>query len=129
MPTTYAQRRLQQILAEGGNRIEAHRQVQKLERLQQARLLHVYVFPAREFVKIGIAGDPHNRWRKLHTGNPLLEAATFISPAVRYARSIELAAHLELATYRVGDSEWFKCNRHFAAEVVQQLLDKKQGCI
>jgi hypothetical protein len=34
---------------------------------------HVYIFAAREYVKVGVTSDPVGRWQQIRCGNPLLE--------------------------------------------------------
>lgn len=83
----------------------------------------VYVFPAGEFVKVGMAIDPEERWLTIRVGNPQLESPLYVSGWTYECRKIEKAAHKALASYR-ADGEWFKCNRYFAAEVVRQIFEE-----
>jgi len=82
----------------------------------------VYVFPSREYVKIGISRNADERWSELRTANPFLEPAVFVSELIKGARKIEESAHAFLHPYRVT-GEWFKCSRYLAVEVVKTLID------
>lgn len=91
---------------------------------RSGRHCHVYVFPAREYVKIGIAVDPKDRWSTIRTANPLLEVPLYVSERLKHARLVEKAAHQALAAYRIDGSEWFRCNRFLAVEVVIQTVER-----
>lgn len=87
----------------------------------------IYIFAAREYVKVGISNDPERRWKVMRIGNPLLEPAIYVSQASGVAWRFENMIHKALAKYRVVNDrrstgrEWFKCNRYFAIEVAKQI--------
>jgi hypothetical protein len=96
-----------------------------VERQKHRGFACVYVFPAREFVKVGMAIDPHERWCAIKVGNPLLEKPLYVSGWIHDCGIVEKAAHKALSAYRY-DGEWFRCNKYFAAEVVRQIFDAHQ---
>src|SRR6185437_3330340 len=108
-----------QRMAELGLQVHDDRRPGKLKNPQRCC---VYVFPAREYVKIGMAMNAAQRWSELRTGNPLLESAAFVSEPLRNARKVEALCHERLAGYRVPGTEWFRCNRHLAVETVRQVI-------
>jgi len=102
-----------------------HKRAAALEKRLKKRLgdTRVYVFPSRQFVKIGIAVDIAERWSRLRCGNPMLEPALYVSTPMKSAAKIEKAAHEALARYRVKGTEWFRCNRYLAVETVRLLAE------
>lgn len=86
---------------------------------------HIYVIPAREFVKIGVSLNPVFRWRSLSSGNPLIEPILYLSDNLQGAYPLEKRIHSELEAYRVvgnGCREWFKCDREFAVETTKRVI-------
>jgi hypothetical protein len=90
------------------------------ERMAAAKAAHVYVMQAGEHFKIGITADLDDRWRKVKTGNPLLDAVMHVIPRTVYAAWIEQEAHRLLSEFQVA-GEWFSCDLRVALEVIQQL--------
>ncbi|HXR93742.1 MAG TPA: GIY-YIG nuclease family protein [Steroidobacteraceae bacterium] len=86
----------------------------------------VYVFAAREFVKIGVSVDPMDRWKAILTANPMLEDPIFISQPVPYAFEAESMSHRVLRPYlcKAGVArEWFNCDCNLAVETVKVQLE------
>lgn len=83
---------------------------------------HVYVFAAREYVKVGVTNDPVGRWHQIRGGNPLLEPPFHVTQKkYPYAYKLERAIHEALKAYRVPRTEWFKCNRYLALEIARLI--------
>lgn len=124
----HVDQRLLEISTEQGSLAPILRHRERLFRKANRDHCCVYVFAAREYVKIGIAIDPKDRWGTIKTGNPLLEPPVYVSPRMDHARRIERLAHAALEAHRCS-GEWFKCNRYYAAEIVKQLCEenKKQA--
>lgn len=124
----YTQQRLREIAEESGDFSPVLRW-HKVQRERERRALlrgpaRVYVIPAREFVKIGIATDIEERWRTIRTGNPLVERPFYVSEPQRGARELEKRAHAALAAYRVESTEWFRCSKSLAAETIRQVIEE-----
>jgi hypothetical protein len=95
-------------------------------RKQPAR--QIYVMPAREYLKIGMAIDPAARWRTLSSANPFIELPIYVSRSMASARMAEREIHRRLRQYQVlsaiAGREWFSCSRQLAIEIATQVTDE-----
>lgn len=96
-----------------------------LQKQVAVRWGHIYVIPAREFVKVGISLNPVKRWNALYCGNPMLEPMIYMSPCLKYARSVEGQIHSALQQYIVSGScrEWFRCDRALAVSTAKRFAE------
>jgi hypothetical protein len=82
--------------------------------------LHVYIMEADGKVKIGITGNPDDRWRKIGVGNPGLSPMMYLTPRTSFAQWIERESHRRLQEFSVG-GEWFGCDISVAVATIKEL--------
>lgn len=82
----------------------------------------VYVFGARELVKIGMTQHSvYRRWHGIKSANPWLEQPLYVTgPLLGNVVNVERACHAELKQYHVT-GEWFECDRALAIETVKRI--------
>lgn len=90
------------------------------ERRRTNVALHVYIMVAEGKLKIGITGNPDDRWRKIGVGNPGLSPLMHLTPRTAFAKWIELEAHRRLKAFSVG-GEWFNCDVSVAIATIKEL--------
>jgi hypothetical protein len=92
----------------------------RYERRRTNVALHVYIMVAEGRVKIGITGNPDDRWRKIGVGNPGLSPLMYLTPRTAFAEWIERESHRRLQAYSVG-GEWFNCDISVAVATIKEL--------
>lgn len=92
----------------------------RYERRKTNLALHVYIMVAEGKLKIGITGNPDDRWRKMWTGNPDLSPLMHLTPKTALAQWIEREAHRRLEKFSVG-GEWFNCDLAVAVATIKEL--------
>lgn len=76
----------------------------------------VYLIEAGEYLKVGVALNPHKRIRDLQVANPEpLRLVAVMEPSTHDAATMERHIHFVLSEYRVG-GEWFKITPKAALE-------------
>ena len=87
----------------------------------------LYILEAGDFVKVGITGNPTERWRDIQRGLPMKIGQTdFTEMDPDRARILENSAHTVLKSRFSHRGEWFRTSFWCAYHVCEELLQCTQ---